>query len=180
MPNESFSFPNQIKVVIDKPDMEDLDYFGYYDQEALWEAMNILSGTEFKVYIRLLANAPNVEWKISRVDVMNKTGISAKSYQRAMDRLEELGYLEKGKAFHMYPNVKGQFDYSHNDQEDMVILYEDIENHRQNDYRNNINTGFNKTTSNNIKNFPNASIGKVEKPKGKGNEYSRPPMDYEF
>ena len=35
MPNESFSFPNQIKVVIDKPDMDELDKFGYYDQEAL-------------------------------------------------------------------------------------------------------------------------------------------------
>ena len=164
------SHANQVKVVIDKPELRDLQYFAYYDQEALWEAMQKLTGAQFKMWIYLLANSPNVKWWISKEDTVAKTGISPKSYQRAMDVFEELGYIEKGKYFHMYPKEYGQNDYSQNDQDDMVILYDDYENNSQNDYRNKINT-VNTTKSNNITKFLNTSVEEFEQPKGKdGNQ----------
>ena len=167
------TYPNQIRAIIDKPKLEDIKPFAYIDPEALWKAMNNLSGTEFKVYMRLMANAPNTEWWLSKVEIMEKTGISEPSYKKAIKGLCDKGYLEKGIAFHMFPKKdKENYRYKKDTNEGIEIIQDWYENDTRNNIKNNINNIDN--------NFLNASIEKVERPEGKDIDYSSYFSDFIF
>ena len=56
-------------------------------------AMNALTNVGFKVYMYLISNQEGYTFGLSRVDVIEKTGISSKSYTTAVTELIDKGYL---------------------------------------------------------------------------------------
>lgn len=143
-------YANQKEVEIDKPNLKDIKVFAYYDREALAKACKVLNGTEFKLLIYLLAQAPRIKWEISPIAIFNEFGIPEASYHRAIKGLKEKGYLDD-EAIHMYPKKASS---QNDDTTSIKMKAETSQNDNSNKIRNSI--------SNN--NFLNASIEKVVKP----------------
>lgn len=59
----------------------------------LLEASRRLNGTEFKVFVYLLSQKPNVKLELSPMAIANEVNISKHSVQNAITKLVELGYL---------------------------------------------------------------------------------------
>ena len=88
------TYPNQRIITIKEnatPKEGTNDRFVILDYEITMSAMRDLSPTTFLLWIYL--NANGCEFVLSRKDVINKTGISASSYARAVAELKEKGYL---------------------------------------------------------------------------------------
>lgn len=73
----------------DKNDVRISDLF----KRDLLAASKDLKDTTFKLYIYLISNQDSYVGGLSKVDVIDKTGISESSYKRAMKELEDKGYL---------------------------------------------------------------------------------------
>ena len=91
--------PNQRKVKIDKPILKDLDHFAYYDRNALAEACKTLNGSEFKLWVYLLAQSPDIRWVISPSAISNEFGIPESTYHRAIKGLYKKGYLDEKTVY---------------------------------------------------------------------------------
>ena len=85
-------YPNQ-RVIIIKENATTENNAIILDYETTMKAMRDLKPTTFLVWIYLNANENGCEFALSRVDVMNQTGIGSSSYDRAIKELKEKGYL---------------------------------------------------------------------------------------
>ena len=63
------------------------------NSENTYNAMRDLKPTTFQLWFYLCDNKQGFKLWLSRADVINKTGISASSYARAVAELKEKGYL---------------------------------------------------------------------------------------
>lgn len=89
VPNQKAFRVNKRREPNDKTDVRISDLF----KRDLFEASKDLKDTTFKLYIYFISNQDGYIGGLSKVDVLNKTGISESSYKRAMKELEEKGYL---------------------------------------------------------------------------------------
>lgn len=85
----------QKAVIINKERRKENEYDVWYsgNKNDLFEASRTLKDTAFKLYMYLISNQEGYTFGLSRQDVIEKTGISSKSYDRAVTTLIELGYL---------------------------------------------------------------------------------------
>lgn len=83
------TYPNQ-RIITIKKNATTENILGY---ETTMKTMRDLKPTTFLVWIYLNANENGCEFALSRVDVMNQTGISSSSYDNAIKELKEKGYL---------------------------------------------------------------------------------------
>ena len=152
----SNTYPNQIKVMIDKPKLKEMKTFAYYDRQALANACKCLNGSEFKLWIYLMAQAPQTEWWISQKASESEFGILEASYHRAIKGLRNKGYLEDDVAIYQFPKeVCNQDDNSNQiDDNDVIKMKEDSS---QSDDRNNISNSINNNS------FLNTNVEKAEK-----------------
>ena len=112
-------FTNQICVQTDKPKLPK-DIWASYNREDMYEAMRTLSKGGFELYVYLISNIDGYKIGLGPTPVSNATGMSAKTYQRAVAELKDKNYLTyhnefvKGKNnvtapkwyFHSKPMVK--------------------------------------------------------------------------
>lgn len=89
VPNQKAFRVNKKREAIDKADVRVSDLF----KRDILDASKDLKDTTFKLYIYFISNQDEYVGGLSKVDVINKTGISESSYKRAMKELEEKGYL---------------------------------------------------------------------------------------
>lgn len=80
-----------------KANVYDVNYSG--NKNDLFLAMQLLKDTTFKLYMYLTSNADNYAFGLSRQDVIDNTGISSKSYDRAVQELIDRGYLVYSNEF---------------------------------------------------------------------------------
>ena len=120
---------NQKRIVIDKPELKQLNKFAYYGREELAKACQLLSGSEFKIWIYLLAQSPKVKWALSPSAIAKEFGIPEPTYHRAIKGLRKKRYLDDN-AIHM----SIEMIESQNDTQSIKT----IDNTSQNDDRNNI------------------------------------------
>lgn len=140
--------PNQKRITINKPELRQLDKFAYYGRDELAQACKLLNGSEFKLWIYLLAQSPNVKWTLSPSAIAKEFGIPEPTYHRVIKNLRKKGYLDE-KGIHMSIKIKE----SQNDTQPIKT----IEKTSQSDDRNKI------TNSINNNNFVITSDDKVEK-----------------
>lgn len=89
VPNQKAFRVNKKREAIDRTDVRISDLF----KRDILDASKDLKDTTFKLYIYFISNKDEYISGLSKVDVINKTGISESSYKRAMKELEEKGYL---------------------------------------------------------------------------------------
>lgn len=89
------SFPNQKKVVIDKNESAPFLQVNYEDLIA---ASQVLNFSEFKLFLYLASNRKGFALELSPQDFTERFGVSRASYNRAIARLIELGYLRHDHA----------------------------------------------------------------------------------
>ena len=87
-----FIYPNQRIITIKKNATTENNAI-ILDYETTMKAMRDLKPATFLVWIYLNANENGCEFALSRVDVMNQTGISSSSYDSAIKELKEKSYL---------------------------------------------------------------------------------------
>lgn len=88
-----FQCQKVFRVCKDRKAINNLDpRFSGYKIDVL-EAMQNLKPASFNVYMYLFMNQEGYIGGLSKVDVMNKTGISDGSYSNAVKELIEKGYL---------------------------------------------------------------------------------------
>lgn len=87
------TYPNQKIIHIIKEPC--VDNFVQIKNEDWMEAARDLSGTAFKLYMYLAANADGFELALSRKDATNNVGISSCAYDDGIEALTKKGYLEK-------------------------------------------------------------------------------------
>lgn len=63
------------------------------NKNDMLEAMKNLSSVGFCLYMYLLSNQDGYVFGLSKVEIINKTGISERSYTKAVSELEDKGYL---------------------------------------------------------------------------------------
>ena len=89
VPNQKAFRIHKKREPIDKNDVRIADLF----KQDIFLACKDLKDTTFKLYIYLISNQDSYVGGLSKVDVIDKIGISESSYKRAMKELEEKGYL---------------------------------------------------------------------------------------
>ena len=95
-------YTNQICVQIDKP-KKPKEIWSSYNIEHMFSAMKDLSKGGFELYMYLISNIDGYKFGLGATPVGNATGMSAKTYQRAVAELKEKGYLTYRQEF-----VKGK------------------------------------------------------------------------
>ena len=95
-------YTNQICVQVDKPKLPK-QVWASYNIEDMFEAMKRLSKSGFELYMYLISNIDGYKFGLGPTPVGNATGMSAKTYQRAVADLKENGYLTYNQEF-----VKGK------------------------------------------------------------------------
>lgn len=171
------TYPNQIKVKIDKPIQKEMKTFAYFDREALAQACTCLNGSEFKLWIYLMAQAPQIDWWISQRAIEEEFGIPEASYHRAIKGLRDKGYLEDDYAIHQFSKKKCDYSDNYYQIDDIdVITMNNSDTH--NDYRNKINNNDNNSYK---ENFINIDVDKVYRPSARmmNNKLYNVP-DYDF
>lgn len=91
-------YANQICVQVDKPKLAK-DVWCSYNVEDMFEAMRTLSKGGFELYMYLISNIHNYKFGLGATPVGNATGMSPKTYQRAVAELKEIGYLTYKQEF---------------------------------------------------------------------------------
>ena len=88
------SSPNQKTIrFANSPKDNICHFYSRYNNADLIKAQLTLSDSAFRLYIYLGMNKERDKLELSREDVMNKTGISSRSYTNAVKELQELGYI---------------------------------------------------------------------------------------
>lgn len=98
------SYPNQKMIRIHKANVEKgtgkARPFLLIYQSNLKEAMKRLSGTGFKAYLMLAANADQYQTNYSPQYISAETGMCLDSARKALKELEEKGFLIVGESSH--------------------------------------------------------------------------------
>ena len=89
VPNQKAFRIHKKREASDKTDVRISDLF----KRDILDASKDLKDTTFKLYMYFISNQDEYVGGLSKVDVINKTGISESSYKRAIKELEEKGYL---------------------------------------------------------------------------------------
>lgn len=89
VPNQKAFRINKKREQEDKNDVRISDLF----KKDIFFASRNLKDTTFKLYMYLISNQDQYIGGLSKVDVINQTGISESSYKRAMAELQEKGYF---------------------------------------------------------------------------------------
>lgn len=97
-------YTNQICVQIDKR-KQPKEIWASYNIENMFSAMRTLSKGAFELYMYLISNIDGYKFGLGATPVGHATGMSAKTYQRAVAELKEKGYLTYNQEF-----VKGRND----------------------------------------------------------------------
>ena len=82
-----------IRIKKERPKEGALDPNFSANKNDMLEAMRDLSSVAFSVYMYLLSNQEGYVFGLSKTEVVTKTGISERSYTKAVAELEEKGYL---------------------------------------------------------------------------------------
>lgn len=82
-----------IRIKKERPKEGALDPNFSANKNDMLEAMRELSSVGFNLYMYLLSNQDGYVFGLSKVEVIAKTGISERSYTKAVFELEEKGYL---------------------------------------------------------------------------------------
>lgn len=82
-----------IRIKKERPKEGALDPNFSANKNDMLEAMRELSSVAFSVYMYLLSNQEGYVFGLSKTEVVAKTGISERSYTKAVAELEEKGYL---------------------------------------------------------------------------------------
>ena len=86
----------QKAVIIKKERKKENDYdvkFSMYKEDLLAASRTLKDETSFKLYMYLASNQDNYAFGLSRADVIEQTGMGSKSYDRAVSKLIDNGYL---------------------------------------------------------------------------------------
>lgn len=89
-------YNNQICVRVHK---EVGSEFFILNKDAMFLAMKSLSKSGFELYLYIVSNKEEYQFGLGYQPVLNKTGMSQKSYQRAVQELKEKGYLKYNNTF---------------------------------------------------------------------------------
>lgn len=96
------NYANQKKVCINKPEMEymynkegEKDFLHSIKWDKLYPILNELNGNEFKVWLYCFKWNNTTDFYYSPATLIQDFGLSESTAQRAFQRLEALGYLEK-------------------------------------------------------------------------------------
>ena len=123
MENEKkiFSVPNQ-KIIKIKHDLCDKGHiYATCNVNSNRKALKELSPNTYKVYMYFALNQNNYTFALSCQAVQNATGMSDKTYQKAVHELIDKGYLEaavdKGNMYTFYEGTKDSPDYKADGQE---------------------------------------------------------------
>ena len=87
------TYPNQRVITIKENATPKEGTNERFDYEIMMKTMRDLTPTAYNLWFYLYAYENGCEFALSRKDVMEKTGISASSYARAVAELNEKGYL---------------------------------------------------------------------------------------
>ena len=104
---EFASFPNQKRVRIRKRQLVEGNFCTINTNALLKASKNLTSGA-FKLYVYFSLNADGFEFWLSRTHVCDTMGISASTYNNAVNELIFKGYLENSEnnskyTFNEYP-----------------------------------------------------------------------------
>ena len=90
------SVPNQKAFRVNKKrepeDKNDIRISELFKKDILYASRD-LKDTTFKLYMYFISNQEQYVGGLSKIDVINQTGISESSYKRAMTELQEKHYL---------------------------------------------------------------------------------------
>jgi len=91
-------YPNQKRIIIHRESVENAKgntrpYLIAY-QDNLLDAMRLLTAAEFKIYLCLLFNKDGYPLDFSPEHIHNLTGVCKDTIRKALNRLEQLGFLE--------------------------------------------------------------------------------------
>lgn len=89
VPNQKAFRVNKKREPEDRNDVRISELF----KKDVFYASRDLKDTTFKLYMYFISNQDQYVGGLSKVDVINQTGISESSYKRAMKELEEKHYL---------------------------------------------------------------------------------------
>ena len=97
------SVPNQKKIIIERSSDNVRKDFLKVSNENLYLAMYNLKSTTFLLWLYFTDNANGYALDLYPIDFLNKSGLSRSTYDRAMDELEDKGYLiQSKKNEHLY------------------------------------------------------------------------------
>lgn len=85
-------YVNQICVQIEKPKLPK-EIWASYNIEHMFQAMKTLTKGGFELYMYMISNIDKYKFGLGPTPVGNATGMSAKTYHRAVVDLKEKGYL---------------------------------------------------------------------------------------
>lgn len=88
---------NQKVVVVNKAVSNKENIYGIVNKEAAFEAMRELKPNTYILYSYMNMNQNEYKFALSPTDVINNTGMSKKTYDRAVAELIEKGYLVQTK-----------------------------------------------------------------------------------
>ena len=91
-------YANQICIQVDKPKLPK-DVWASYNIEDMFQAMRTLTKGGFELYMYIISNIDGYKFGLGPTPVGNSTGMSAKTYQRAVADLKENGYLTYNHEF---------------------------------------------------------------------------------
>ena len=118
-------FPNQKIVVTDKAPCNDRNIYGVLNIAALKYAASVLSGTCFKLYVRMMLNQNGFTYALSPKAVEEDIGLSDKCYRTSVKELIEKGFLvkdsEKTNVFHAIEDPTGVSDTEPESQNELTV-----------------------------------------------------------
>ena len=104
-------FPNQKIIVTEKAPCDDRHIYGVLNIEALKYAASVLSGTCFKLYVRMMLNQGGFTYALSPKVVEKDIGLSDKCYRVAVKELIAKGFLtqdsERANVYHAIEDPTG-------------------------------------------------------------------------
>ena len=86
-----YIFPNQKQIIVarERPKPP----FTSIEESDMFNAMQSLSGSAFKLYMYMCSNKDGFQFALSPTAVKRKTGVSRNSYDRAVKSMLDAGYL---------------------------------------------------------------------------------------
>lgn len=104
-------FPNQKIIVTDKAPCDDKHIYGVLNIEALKYAASILSGTCFKLYVRMMLHQGGFTYALSPKAIEEDIGLSNNCYHSAVKEMIAKGFLvrdlERANVYHAVEDPTG-------------------------------------------------------------------------
>ena len=100
--------PNQKQLRFVNSPKDEVHFYSRYNNQDLIQAQLSLSDSAFRLYIYLGMYREKDKYDLSRVDAMNCTGMSSRSFTNAVNELIKCGYLVPDP---LHPNSRSHYVY---------------------------------------------------------------------